>query len=166
MAQAADLSVTGLVRFYSKDELRRYLKSLVETYQLQNQKFGDQLGGLLRVLEQEKAAAKQVTKDVKAHVDPKTATKGWIRMGSMLVNTSDPSGAMAEVLYQLHEDVKARIAKASEAVKSFEEMSSTTIPEAGLYYLQVRNGVPEKVIVDLQQTKRDAFSFTADFQLV
>jgi len=166
LAQATDLSVTGLLRFYSRDELRRYLKLVVESYQLQNQKFGDQLGGLLRVLEQEKAAAKAVAKDTKAHADPKTPTKGWVKMGTIMVNTSDPGGALAEVLYQLHEDVKAKLAKAGDAVKSFEEMSSATIPEAGMYYLQVRNGIPERVVVDLQRTKRDAFSFTADFQLV
>ena len=87
-------------------------------------------------------------------------------MGTMAVNISDPSGAMTEVLFQLHEEVKAKLARASEALKSFEETSSTLVPEAGMYYLQVRNGVPERVVVDLQSSKKPPFSFAADFRLV
>ncbi|MDE1854209.1 MAG: hypothetical protein KGI38_10770 [Thaumarchaeota archaeon] len=164
--QGTEMSVSGLIRFYTKDELKRYLKTLVEQYQGQNQKYGDQLGGLLRTLEQEKAAAKVQTKDAKAHADPKTPTKGWVKMGTVLVNSSDPSGAMAEVLYQLHEEVKTRLAKTSEALKSFEDLNSTNIPEAGLYYLQLKNGVPERIIVDLSTTRKEAFNYSADFKLV
>ena len=162
------MSSSGLITFYAKDELRRYLRSLVEGYQAASQRYGDQLGGLLRTLEQQKAAVKVEPKGSKdkAQAATKTMARGWTRMGSLLVNINDPSGAMAEVLYQLHEDIKARLAKASEAAKSFEELGNTNVPEAGLYYLQMRNGVPERLVVDLQQSKKDAFSFSADFQLV
>ena len=168
MMQGTEMSASGIVRFFSKDELKRYLRALVEWYQAQNQKYGDQLGGLLRSLEQEKAAAKAQPKESKgkSQPDPKIQARGWVKMGSLLVNTSDPSGSMAEVLYQLHEEVKTRLAKASEALKSFEDLSSTTIPEAGLYYVQLKNGVPERVVVDLQSTRKDAFNFSADFKLV
>ena len=57
--QGTEVSATGLVRFYSKEELRRYMKSLVEEYRAQDQKFGDTLGGLLRTLDEDKAAAKK-----------------------------------------------------------------------------------------------------------
>jgi len=170
--QATEMSAAGLIRFFTKDELRRYLKALVELYQVQSQKYGDQLGGLLRTLEQEKTGAKAQPKESKdkpkdkSKEFAKTQAKGWVKMGSLLVNISDPSGAMAEVLYQLHEEVKARLAKASEALKSFEELSSSTIPEAGFYYVQLKNGVPERVIVDLQSPRKGAFSFSADFKLV
>ena len=87
-------------------------------------------------------------------------------MGSLAVNINDPSGAMAEVLFQLHEEVKTRLARTSEALKSYEEQHSTVIPEAGMYYLQMRNGVPERVVVDLQSKKRIPFSFSSDFKLV
>lgn len=166
--QGTEVSATGLVRFFSKDELKRYLKSLVDQYQAQNQRFGDQLGGLLRTLEQEKAAAKAQPKESKdkGQGNGKTQARGWVKMGSLLVNVSDPNGAMAEVLFQLHEEVKARLAKTTEAMKSFDELSNVNVPEAGLYYLQLRNGVPERVVVDLQSSKKDAFNFTADFKLV
>jgi hypothetical protein len=166
--QGTEVSATGLVRFFSKDELRRYLKTLVEQYQAQDRRFGDSLGGLLRTLEQEKAATKLQPKDPKARAQPAPATsaRGWVKMGTMAVNISDPNGAMAEVLYQLHEETKARLARASDALKSFEELSNSVIPEAGLYYLQVRSGVPERVVVDMQSAKKNPYTYSADFKLV
>lgn len=167
MMQGTQTSATGLIRFFSKDELKRYLKSLVDQYQGVSQTYGDQLGSLLRTLEQEKAAAKAQPKEAAEKGAPqKTQARGWAKMGGMLVNVSDPSGALAEALYQLHEDVKSKLGKATEALKSFEELSSQTIPEAGLYYLQLRNGVPERIVVDLQSSRKETFNFSADFKLV
>jgi hypothetical protein len=142
----------------------------VEQYQAQDRAFGDSLGGLLRTLEQEKAAVaaqpkEQKDKD-KAQAPTKTLARGWVKMGSMAVNTNDPSGALAEALYQLHEETKARLARSSEALKSYEELNNSIVPEAGMYYLQVRNGVPERLIVDMQSKKRIPFSFSSDFKLV
>ncbi len=172
MMQGVQPSTAGVVRFFSKDELRRYLKSVVEEYQAQNQRLGDELGTLIRTLEQEKAAAKAApteTKDSKGKDKAQNAkgqSKGWVKMGTLLVNTSDPKGAMAEVLFQLHEDVKNKLTKSTEALKSFEELNSQTIPEAGLYYLQIRNGVPEKIVADLSKVRREIFNFSGGFKLV
>ena len=168
MMQGTEISASGLVRFFSKEELRRYLKTLLETYQAQDKAFGDSLGTLLRTLEQEKAATKAQVKDkdAKGQAAPKAMARGWVKMGTMAVNINDPNGAMAEALFQLHEEVKARLAKTTEALKSYEEQHSTVIPEAGMYYLQVRNGVPERIVVDLQSKKRMPFSFASDFKLV
>ena len=167
--QGTEVSTSGLIRFFTKDELRRYLKTLVENYQAQDRTFGDSLGGLLRTLEQEKAAVKAQSKeqkDGKAQPAPNAVARGWVKMGTMAVNITGPNGAMAEVLFQLHEEVKGKLAKASEALKSYEDSNNTAIPDAGLYYLQIRNGVPERVVVDLQSKKRSPFSFTQDFKLV
>ena len=166
MMQGTEMSVSGVLRFYSKDELKRYMKGVVEAYQAQNQLYGDQLGGLLRTLEQEKVAAKPKDSKDKSQAYGKNVARGWVKMGTMLVNQSDPNGAMAEVLFQLHEEVKNKLAKSTEALKSFEELNNTTIPEAGMYILEVRNGIPEKIVVDLQSTKKESFNFTADFKLV
>lgn len=169
MSQGTALAVGGLLKFYSKDELRRYMKSLIDYYQAQNQFYGDQLGGLLRTLEQDKLAARtppKEGKESKSSDSVKAQAKGWAKMGTMLVNVSDPSGAMAEVLFQLHEEAKGKLGKSTEALKSYEDLNSTTIPEAGLYYLQVRNGVPERIVVHVQERRKEGFSFSADFQLV
>ena len=170
--QGAEVSASGLLRFYSKDEVKRYIRSLVENYQAQEKTFGDTLGSLLRTLEQEKAAVKAQPKEQKdkdkgkSQESQKAMARGWVKMGSMAVNISDPNGALAEVLFQLHQEVKAKLEKASDALKSYEELNSSAIPEAGMYYLQVRGGVPEKVIVDLQSKKRAPFNFASDFKLV
>lgn len=166
--QSTDTSTPNVVKFFAKDELKRYLRTLVERYQGQAQQYGDQLGGLLRTLEQEKTGAKPAPKEKedKNGGAQKTQAKGWVKMGTLLVNVSDPNGAMAEVLFQLHEDSKNKLAKATEALKSFEELSSQTIPEAGLYYLQLKNGAPERIVADLQSGKKEAFNFSADFRLV
>jgi hypothetical protein len=157
--QAASQASASLVKFNSKDELRRYMKSLVEYYQGVAQNYGDQLGTLLRTIEQEKGAAK-------APSTGKVVAKGWVRMGSMLVNTGDSKGAMAEILFQAHEEAKSRLAKISEAVKSFDELSSSIIPEAGLYYMQLKNGIPERIVTDSAAKAKDSFKFSAAFQLV
>jgi hypothetical protein len=167
--QGAHVSSAGIVRFFTKDELKRYLKGLVDQYQAQSQVYGDQLGSLLRTLEQEKAAVRAQPKeqsDKEKSAPQKVQTRGWVKMGPLLVNVSDPNGAMAEMLFQLHEDVKSKLAKSTDALKAFEELSSQTIPEAGQYHLQLRNGVPERIVADLQTSRRDAFSFSADFKLV
>ena len=176
MMQGAQAPPIGVFRFYSKDELRRFLKSLVEQYQAQSQALGDELGTLIRTLEQEKAAAKAAPKDAKdskgkdqkdkPQPSMKGQSRGWVKMGTMMVNVSDPNGAMAEVLFQMHEDVKTKLAKSTEALKSFEELNSQMIPEAGQYYLQVRNGAPEKIVANLSAGRRELFSFSADFKLV
>jgi hypothetical protein len=157
--QSASQASASLVKFHSKDELRRYMKSLVEYYQGVAQGYGDQLGTLLRTIEQEKGSAK-------VPGPGKVVAKGWVRMGTMLVNTGDSKGAMAEVLFQAHEETKSRLSKISEAVKSFDEQSNSVIPEAGLYYLQLKNGIPERIVADTAAKSKDSFKFSAAFQVV
>jgi hypothetical protein len=157
--QEASQAAVGLVKFYTKEDLRRYLKSLVEHYEAHASTYGDQLGSLLRVIEQEKG-------NQKPGEPGKTVAKGWARMGPVAVNSGDPKTAMAEVLFHVHEDVKARLAKATEAAKAFDELSNTLIPDAGSYFLQLRNGVPERIVADTLEKKRDPFRYTAEFQLV
>jgi hypothetical protein len=169
MSQGTAIAAGGLVKFYSKEEIARYMKSLVEHYQAQSIRYGDQLGSLLRELEQGRAAARGQSKELresKISASGGTQAKGWVKMGNLIVNVSDPSGALAEVLFQLHEDAKAKLNRVSEALKSFDELGSSTIPNAGLYYIQLRNGIPERVVVDLQPRRKDSFAFSADFQLV
>ena len=73
-----------LVKFYSRDEIVKFLKSLLEGYQKEAEKYGDRLGTLMRTNPQE--AAK---------IDPKgkSISKGWMKLGTLMVNVSDPSRA-------------------------------------------------------------------------
>ena len=164
MAQATVFTLPGLLKFYSKEEIKKYLRDLAGFYQGQVDTFGEQLGTLMRS-GQEKAAE---DKKQKKQDDEKSkfVTKGWTKMGTLLVSLGGSVSAITEVSLQLHEEYKAKLAKTSEALKSFEEQANTLIPENSTYRLYLKNGVPERILVEAAEAKRDTFGYTAQFQLV
>lgn len=159
--------VSAMVKFYSKEDVSRYMKGLIENYQKQIDQHGDRLGSLLRA---EPQAAKQDKKDAKSDkssdAKAKVTSRGWIKMGSMLFNTSDPRTGTTEVIFQIHEEMKQKLARVAESLKSFEEASGSIIPEGAQYILYLRNGVPERLIVDSQEKKASTFSFEGRFKIV
>ncbi len=175
MAQLETPLASGLVKFYSRDEMKRFLKSLVDGYTSQAEQYGDRLGAILRGSGENPSQnptkgdnpSEGKSKTPKGQEEKlKVKAKGWIKMGTLLVNITDPKTGMTEVLFQLHEEAKSRLAKATAALKSFEEHSSTTMPENASYSLQVRNGVPERIVIGPQERKASTFSFDANFRLV
>lgn len=167
MAQIGIYSLPGLTKFYAKEDVKKYLHDLVDYYQGQVDIFGEKLGTLMRSGQekgQDKGQEKHKEKGDEAK--GKGVPKGWVRMGSLLVNLGDPVTAMTEVSLQLHEEFKAKLAKTSEALKSYEEQANNVIPDNGTYFLLLRNGIPEKILVDAGEAKKEAFGFSAQFQLV
>ncbi len=63
-------------------------------------------------------------------------------------------------------DLKQKLARTTEALKSFEQSASTLIPQNGTFELYVRNGVPERIIVEAQEAKKAVFSFDGKFRVV
>ena len=149
-----------MAKFYSKEELKKYLKGLVELYQGQANHYGDKLGSLLRTNESQKLASPKIDSNSKPQA------KGWVKVGSLLVNLSDPVASMTEIMYQLHEEFKQKLIRTSEALKSFEEGAGANIPDGVSLTLQLRNGVPERIVIDSHTTKRETFRFSAKFRLV
>ncbi len=146
------------MRFYSRDEIVKFMKSLIEVYQKAAEIYGDRLGALVRAgpLDQ-------------AKLDPKGKTvssKGWVKMGTLLVNVTDPSKASTEVIYQIHDDLRQKILSATDALKSFETGASSIIPQNMTYLLYLRNGTPERIIAQNPDTKRDNFSFAANYKVI
>ncbi|MCS4540361.1 MAG: hypothetical protein HYU03_06710, partial [Thaumarchaeota archaeon] len=84
----------------------------------------------------------------------------------MLFNTSDPRTGTTEVIFQIHEEMKQKLARVAESIKSFEEASGSIIPDGAVYLLYLRNGIPERLIVDSQEKKASAFSFEGRFKIV
>lgn len=164
MAQIGIYSLPGLTKFYAKEDLRKYLHDLVDYYQGQADGFGEKLGTLMRSGQEKGGQEKR--KEKQPETKGKVIPKGWVRMGTLLVNLGDPVTGMTEVALQLHEEFKAKLAKTSEALKSFEEQANTVIPEKATYYLYVRNGIPERILVDAQEAKKATFGYNAQFQLV
>jgi len=145
-----------LVRFFSREDILKYLKSLVENYQRESEKYGDRLGVLMRADSHETS---------KVEAKGKAPSKGWMKMGNLMVNVSDSRGATTEVTYQIHEDLKQRVASATTALNSFEQGASAIIPETSVYLLYLKNGMPERIIAE-NPKKKETFSFAANYKVV
>lgn len=157
------------MKFYSQAEITKYLKDVAEFYQKEAEKYGDRLGGMLRTAPGESAPKeekKQDKGDKKSDPKGKPTGRGWVRMGTLLLNTANSGPATTEVMYQIHEDLKQKLARTNEALKSFEQNAATLIPQNVVIQLYVRNGVPERIIVEAGEAKKAVFNFDARFRVV
>ena len=165
-----DLS-TGLMKFYSHAEITKYLKDVAEYYQKESEKYGDKLGSMLRPVQgeapkEEKKQDKGDKGDKKGDQKGKVSSGGWIKMGSLMINTANSGPATTEVMYQIHQDLKQKLERTNEALKSFEQNANTLIPQNGTFQLYVRNGVPERIIVEAEEAKKVVFNFDGKFRVV
>jgi len=145
------------------------MKEVAEYYQKESEKYGDKLGGMLRTGPGEsgpKEEKKQDKGDKKGDQKGRPGGGGWIKMGSIMLNTANTGPATTEVMYQIHEDLKQKLARTNEALKSFEQNASTLIPQNATFQLYVRNGVPERIIVEAEEAKKAVFNFDAKFRVV
>ena len=156
------------MKFGSQAEVMKYMKEVAEFYQKEAEKYGDKLGGMLRTGpgESPKEEKKQDKGDKKGDQKPKGGSGGWTKMGSLMLNTANSGPAMTEVMYQIHEEFKQKLARTSEAIKSFEVNASTLIPQNASFQLYVRNGVPERLIVEAEEAKKAVFNFDGRFRVV
>ena len=161
-----------MMKFYSQAEITKYMKEVAEYYQKESEKYGDKLGLMLRpgagesAPKEEKKQDKQDKGDKKTDQKAKATSGGWIKMGSLMLNTANTGPAMTEVMYQIHEDLKLKLARTNEALKSFEQSASTLIPQNGTFELYVKNGVPERIIVEAGEEKKATFNFDGRFRVV
>jgi len=160
------------MKFYAQAEIIKYMKEVSEYYQKESEKYGDKLGGMLRSGPGESAPKEEKKQDKGDKNDKKNDQKGkpsgggWLKMGSMLLNTANSGPATTEVMYQIHEDLKSKLARTNEALKSFEQNASTLIPQNATFQLYVRNGVPERIIVEAEEAKKVVFNFDGKFRVV
>jgi hypothetical protein len=157
------------MKFYSQAEVSKYMKEVAEFYQKEAEKYGDKLGGMLRTGGGESGAKeekKQDKGDKKGDQKAKVAGGGWVKMGTLMLNTANTGPAMTEVMYQIHEDLKQKAARTNEALKSFEQSAATLIPQNAILQLYVRNGVPERIIVETGEAKKAVFNFDGRFRVV
>ena len=156
------------MKFYSQAEITKYLKDVAEYYQKEAEKYGDKLGGMLRTGPGESAPKeeKKDKGDKKNDQKGKPSGGGWVKMGTLMLNTANTGPATTEVMYQIHEDLKQKLARTNEALKSFEQNANTLIPQNAVIQLYVRNGVPERIIVEAGEAKKAVFNFDARFRVV
>ena len=125
---------TGVIRFYSLNDVRKYLKELLEKYQRDYDKSSNVIGSLLRT---EGGKGMEVI-----------MSKGWAKVGSMFVNVSDPEKGGMEVTFQLVTEMKPRISKTEEVLKTFESVEGLPIQGDSTFLLYLHGGIPERLVVD------------------
>jgi len=62
--------------------------------------------------------------------------------------------------------LKSKLARTSEVLKTFEVTASSMIPPNASFQLFMKNGVPERIIVETMEKKKQLFSFDANFRVV
>ncbi|MDG6898931.1 MAG: hypothetical protein JRN24_04235 [Nitrososphaerota archaeon] len=153
---------SGLVRFRSKEQAREYLEALLAHYKAKSEEYGGQMGELLRVAQ----PTGQESKESKpAKEGQKVGAKGWMKMGSLPVNMSDPQRAISEVTLKIVEDYRLKIEKTGDALKSLDEIESHSSGGQG-YVFFISKGVPEAVVVEETAKKQELFVFSAKFRAV
>ncbi|MBI2185036.1 MAG: hypothetical protein HYU39_08780 [Thaumarchaeota archaeon] len=156
---------SGLKRFYSVDQIRSYIQSLSRCYQGEATRYGDWLGDLLRKTQQNEAD-KAADKPSPPKGGSKPVSKGWVKMGSMQINTKEPLVASAEVLFDVLDEFKLKLSRAEEALKSLADITNLSVPEDASYILCMKDGLVERLIVDTGTAMPSKFNFTAKFTVL
>ncbi len=143
---------SGVVRFYTLNDVRKYLKELLEKYQRDYDKSSNVIGSLLRT---EGGKGMEVI-----------MSKGWAKVGSMFVNVSDPDKGGMEVTFQMVTEMKPRITKTEEILKTFDSVEGLPIQADATYLLYLHAGVPERLVIDSTEPRPEVFSFKGDFATV
>ncbi|MDG6991002.1 MAG: hypothetical protein JRM99_06235 [Nitrososphaerota archaeon] len=154
---------SGLVKFRGKESVVAYLETLLQYYKARQEEYGHQLGEQLRSAPSApppKEKKEDSKKDKGAQVP-----RGWAKVGTLPVNSSDPQGALAQVTLRIVDDYKSRVERVSDALKSFQDVDTLSQQGTKSYTLFVFKGVPEGVIVE-GMAKHEVFAFTARFRAV
>jgi hypothetical protein len=140
---------SGVIRFYTLSGVRKYLKELLERYQREYDRSSNVVGSLLRT---EGGKGMEVI-----------MSKGWAKVGAMFVNVADPEKGGMEMTFQLVSEMKPRIAKTEEILKTFDSVEALPIQADATFLLYVHGGIPERLVVDSTEPRPEAFSFRGDF---
>ena len=143
-------AISGVKRFYSLSDVRRYLKELLDNYQREYDKSSNVIGSLLR---SDGGKGMEVI-----------MSKGWAKVGALFVNITDSEKGGMEVVFQIVNEMKPRVVKTEEVLKSFDSIEGLPIPDDATFLLYLRGGVPERLIVDTIETKPQKFLFNAKFK--
>ena len=143
---------SGVVRFYSLADVRRYLKEMLERYQRDFDKSSNMIGSMLR---NEGQKGMEVI-----------MSKGWAKVGSMFVNVQDPEKGSMEVVFQLVTEMKPRLAKTEDVLKTFESIEQLPIQSDASFLLYLHGGVPERLVVDTNEPRPEHFKFAGEFTTV
>jgi hypothetical protein len=140
----------GLVRFGSLQEVKAYLTKEAEAYKKDCERSSNIVASMYRNQGGERTSQG-------------SGVMSWAKVGPLLVNSVDPKTARLEVTLQHLSDQKQRLDKVEEVLQGFKEVEGLRIPEDAAISLYLRNGAPERIIVDGKSGKAPKFSLTAEY---
>lgn len=153
MKPEAGLEMTsGLLRFYSLEDMRRYIKSQLDYYQREFDRSSNVIGSMLR--DKSKGGQEVIQ------------SRGWTKVGEVIVNSLEPGRGSMEVIFQMLNELKPRIAKTEEMLKSFDLVENLPNAEEATFLLFLRNGVPERIIIDSTVKRPEKYAYAAAFTAV
>ncbi len=153
MKPEAGMDITsGLIRFYNLEDVRRYIKNLLDAYQREFDRSSNVIGSMLR----------DRTKNGQEVIQ----SRGWTKVGEVIVNSIEPGRGSMEIIFSLLNEMKPRIAKTEEILKSFDLVENLPIQEDVTYLLFLHNGVPERLIIDSTVKRPEKYAFAAAFKTV
>ena len=143
---------SGIVRFYSLIDVKRYMKELLERYHRDYDRSSNVIGSLLRA---------EVGKGMEVIM-----SKGWAKVGAMFVDVTDPEKGGMELTFQLVTEMKPRISKTEEVLKTFESVEAQPIQTEATFLLYLHSGIPERLLIDITEPKPPAYGYKGDYATV
>ena len=153
MKPEAGMEITsGTVRFYALEDMRKHIKSLLDTYQREYDRSSNIIGSMLR--------------DKSKNSQEVIQSRGWTKVGEVFVNSIEPGRGAMEMIFQLLNEMKPRITKTEEVLKTFDAVEGLPVTDDVTYLLFLRNGIPERIVIDSTVKRPDKFAFKAMFKTV
>ena len=144
--------VTGVIRFEKLSDLEDYVRAMLTIYKEEYEKASDFIGTSYRATGERAPIG--------------LSTESWDMVGTLFVNSKSFERGQMDVAMQLLNDLKPRITKTEEVVNGFNVLETLQIPLTSSYLLYMRNGTPERLIVDPNITPdEDRYSFTEKYEL-
>ncbi|MEM3386892.1 MAG: hypothetical protein QXN08_04385 [Nitrososphaerales archaeon] len=148
--------IDGLKTFYEFEELKAFGSDLLRYYEARVEQYSQRLDTMLR----QQSNGKGVVNKPQSHI-----SSGWIRVGTLVVNMSNPVQATTELLFKLLEDAKAKLDATKSFLESLESVLNIGANKEVNYLLCVRNGVPEKIILEERKRGKE-FNYNVKLQVV
>jgi hypothetical protein len=144
-------AVSGILRFSSITELEVYVRAMLELYANEYQRTTETIGELYRSMGDRASQG--------------TATGSWEKVGSLFVDSTSVEKGEIDVAIQLLNDLKPKLTKTEEAVQGFRQLEEMRVPSSSTFLLYVRNGAPERIVVDPVNSHDGRFVFSDEYVL-
>lgn len=121
--------------------MRLYIKKLLEHYQKQVDRYGAASGELMRENLHRESPSKRADRAKKPNA--------WKKVGSLMVDITDPLMGKNEVYLQLLQEYAFKLRGTAEALRAFEELEQLNFAGSTSLTLFLNNsGIPERIIVE------------------